>query len=84
MPQARRLIMGGPYRLIRHPVYLAEAISIVGVLINFLSIPAFALLAVQLFCQVLRMNYEERVLGAAFPEYEDYRRRTACVLPGIY
>jgi len=84
LPQARRLVAGGPYHFIRHPIYLAEAISIVGVLINFLSVPALALLAVQLSCQILRMNYEERVLSAAFPEYEGYRRRTARMLPGIY
>jgi protein-S-isoprenylcysteine O-methyltransferase Ste14 len=84
LPQARLLVLRGPYHFIRHPLYLAEAISIVGVLINFLSMLALALFCMQLICQFLRMNYEENVLRAAFPEYEAYRRRTARLLPGVY
>jgi protein-S-isoprenylcysteine O-methyltransferase Ste14 len=84
LPQARQLVTGGPYRIIRHPIYLAEAISVVGALLNFLSIEALALFAAQLTCQLLRMNYEEQVLGAAFPEYAEYSRRTARLLPGVY
>ena len=84
LPQARLLVLRGPYHFIRHPLYLAEAISIIGVLINFLSLLALALFCVQLTCQFLRMNYEENVLRAAFPEYEAYRRRTARLLPGVY
>lgn len=84
LPQARQLVTGGPYRFIRHPIYLAEAISIVGVLVVFLSIEAFVLFLAQLTCQFLRMHYEEKVLGEAFPAYAEYRGRTARVLPGIY
>jgi protein-S-isoprenylcysteine O-methyltransferase Ste14 len=84
LPRARSLVIGGPYRFIRHPLYLAEAISIVGVLINFLSWAAIILFGVQIFCQVLRMNYEEKVLGAAFPEYQEYRNHSARLLPGVY
>jgi len=84
LPQGRRLVTGGPYRFIRHPVYLAEAIATMGAMINFLSFPAFALVVAQLFCQLLRMHFEEKVLATAFPEYEEYRRHTKRVLPGIY
>ena len=84
MPRARALVLGGPYHYIRHPLYLAETISIVGVLINFLSLAAVVLFGVQLFCQVLRMNYEEKILSEAFPEYRKYLRRSARLLPGVY
>jgi protein-S-isoprenylcysteine O-methyltransferase Ste14 len=84
LPQARSLVTGGPYRFIRHPLYLAEAVSTFGVLLNFLSPEAVILFGVQLFCQLRRMNYEEDVLSAAFPEYRDYRVRTARLLPGLY
>jgi len=84
LPQARSLVVGGPYHYIRHPLYLAETISIVGILINFFSVAAIALFAVQLFCQVLRMNYEEKVLSDTFPEYRAYLRRSARLLPGVY
>ena len=48
LPRGRRLVTGGPYRFIRHPLYLAEAISIVGVTINFFSVSALALIGGQL------------------------------------
>src|SRR5437868_6839092 len=31
IPQARRLVTGGPYRLSRHPVYLGEIATAIGV-----------------------------------------------------
>ncbi len=31
-PQARKLVIGGPYRIVRHPLYFAEEIAAIGVL----------------------------------------------------
>jgi protein-S-isoprenylcysteine O-methyltransferase Ste14 len=41
-------------------------------------------LLVHVGCQLQRMKNEERVLSGAFPEYDDYARRTARVIPGLY
>lgn len=84
LPQARRLITAGPYRLVRHPLYLAEAIGGLGVMMQFKQ-PWAALIAVIVFAlQFPRMHYEEEVLGKAFPAYHAYSARTARLLPGIY
>jgi len=84
LPQGRRLVTGGPYRYVRHPVYLAEAVATIGAMINFLSVPAVLLVLVQFFFQFVRMHFEEQVLRTTFPEYEEYRRHTARLFPGIY
>jgi hypothetical protein len=84
LPEGRALVTAGPYRYIRHPLYLAEAIAIIGALISFWSPGAIALIAVQFVFQFMRMNYEERVLRDAFPEYNGYAKRTARLIPGIY
>jgi protein-S-isoprenylcysteine O-methyltransferase Ste14 len=34
--------------------------------------------------QLQRMRNEERVLGAAFPEYVAYAARTRRLIPGVY
>jgi protein-S-isoprenylcysteine O-methyltransferase Ste14 len=34
--------------------------------------------------QFLRLHYEEGVLREAFPEYAEYARRTARLVPGLY
>ncbi|HZF36400.1 MAG TPA: isoprenylcysteine carboxylmethyltransferase family protein [Candidatus Angelobacter sp.] len=84
MPEARRLVTGGPYRFLRHPVYLFEEIGIIGLALPFASVWALLLLLLHIACQFQRMKNEERVLRGAFPEYDDYARRTARVIPGLY
>jgi protein-S-isoprenylcysteine O-methyltransferase Ste14 len=73
IPEARRLVTGGPYRLSRHPVYLGEILTAIG--INLATFGLASALAVLYFviCEVLRMRWEERVLSRAFPnEYPAY------------
>lgn len=84
MPEARRLVTSGPYRLVRHPMYLCEQIGLFGVALPYLSPWLTPLLAVQMALQLQRMRHEERVLGTSFPAYADYARRTRRVLPGLY
>jgi len=84
MPEARRLVTGGPYRWLRHPVYLFEEIGVIGLALPFASIWALLWLLVHAACQLQRMKNEERVLRGAFREYDDYARRTARVIPGLY
>jgi protein-S-isoprenylcysteine O-methyltransferase Ste14 len=81
MPQARKLVMSGPYSVVRHPLYLTEEIAVVGLLINYLSFEAVALGAVQWAFQLRRMANEERVLRSAFPEYADYAAKTPMLIP---
>ena len=84
MPEARRLITSGPYAIVRHPLYLAEEIAVVGSYMIYASPWATAILILHGFLQLKRMQYEEEVLTEAFPEYADYARRTARLIPGIY
>ena len=84
MPEARRLVTAGLYGRIRHPLYLAEAIATLGVLLQFRSIEALLLVVLQFCIQLWRMREEEKVLEAAFPEYGQYRSRTARLIPGVY
>lgn len=84
MPEARRLVTDGPYRFIRHPVYLFEQIGVVGLFLPYWSIWAALMLVAHLFCQYQRMLGEERVLRQAFPEYEQYAQRTARLIPGVF
>jgi protein-S-isoprenylcysteine O-methyltransferase Ste14 len=81
MAEARRLVTGGPYRIVRHPLYLAEEVAIIGVvLLNFTPLGMLIGL-VHWGLQIRRMHNEERVLRAVFAEYDTYAASTPKVIP---
>ncbi len=74
---------GGPYRYVRHPIYLAGLLITVGEVWLRWSPAVVALNVVFGAAQVVRLRYEEAVLERTFPEYAAYRSRTSCIIPGI-
>lgn len=84
LPEARRLVTRGPYRYIRHPLYLVSIIASIGVMMQFEQPWAFLLVVAANVLQIARLHYEERVLRDAFPDYAQYAARTWRLLPGIY
>ena len=76
IPEARRLVTTRPYALVRRPPYVVEEIGVVGLATQFAQ-PWAALLALaSIALQVLRSEYEERVLLEALPDYAEYLART--------
>jgi protein-S-isoprenylcysteine O-methyltransferase Ste14 len=84
MAEARQLVTTGVYRVVRHPLYLAEEIALIGVVMQYLSLWTALLLAAQIAFQLRRMHNEEIILGETFPEYAAYKATTARLIPGIY
>lgn len=81
MATARELVQTGPYSVVRHPLYLAEAISIIGIIISNWSVAALILGTIQFGFQFRRMHNEERVLRRNFPEYRAYSERVPMIVP---
>jgi protein-S-isoprenylcysteine O-methyltransferase Ste14 len=84
MAESRLLVTSGPYRFVRHPLYLTEEIAIAGLFMQFASVWTALFLAVHIVIQLRRIHNEETVLSAKFAEYDAYRRNTARLIPGIY
>ena len=84
LPQARGLVTSGPYRFVRHPLYLAELIVLLGAIVAFAQPWAFFVLVAAVMVQLIRIGYEERILTEAFPAYANYASQTARLVPGIY
>jgi protein-S-isoprenylcysteine O-methyltransferase Ste14 len=85
IPEARRLVTGGPYRLSRHPVYLGEIATAIGV--NLATAGWAGALAVAYFigAEILRMRWEEGVLSRAFPaDYPPYAARVPRFFPNPF
>jgi protein-S-isoprenylcysteine O-methyltransferase Ste14 len=83
-PQARELVTRGPYALVRHPLYAAEEIALIGVAMHAVWYAAAPFLLVHMALQVKRMDVEEQLLSEVFPRYEAYARRTARWIPGLW
>ena len=81
LPEARGLVTRGPYRLVRHPVYLGELGVCAGLVIGAPTLWNAGCAVVILGAQIVRMGLEERALETEFPEYGEYARRTPRLLP---
>jgi protein-S-isoprenylcysteine O-methyltransferase Ste14 len=83
VPEARGLVTSGPYRFVRHPIYLGEIVAGFGlVLPTFFSLHLLVF-AIFLGAQALRTYFEERVLRTTYPQYEAYVRHTRRLIPFV-
>jgi protein-S-isoprenylcysteine O-methyltransferase Ste14 len=84
LAQARDLVVRGPYRWVRHPLYLGEVVAGLGLALAANSYSALALWIAMCGLQIYRAVREEQVLLQTLPAYRSYRARTAALLPGVF
>lgn len=79
----RGVVNTGPYSVIRHPIYVAMFIALIGAAIVSRSIVGIAsTLLVFLPAEIHRARLEERALADAFPElWKEHASRTGFFLP---
>jgi protein-S-isoprenylcysteine O-methyltransferase Ste14 len=84
LPAQRGIVVGGPYRVVRHPIYLGYLVGHVGFLLANFSVVNLAVLAFLYVAQVLRIIREERLLSAS-AEYLSYQERVRWrLVPGVF
>lgn len=84
LAQARDVVDRGPYKWVRHPLYLGEIVSSLGIALAANSYVAIGLWLALCGLQAYRAFREEQVLMSALPAYRSYRNRTAALLPGVF
>jgi protein-S-isoprenylcysteine O-methyltransferase Ste14 len=82
-PAARSLVIAGPYRLARHPIYALYILNYFGIWLRTLSLPFLVVYVLWFVLLFFRIRYEEGVLSAEFPEYAAYRRRVGALGPKL-
>ena len=82
--QGAGLIVIGPYRYIRHPMYLAVIGCGAALLIDYFTYFRLMVFIVLIIDLILKIEYEEKLLKAAFDQYVDYRQVTKKLIPFIY
>lgn len=86
VPPAQSLVQAGPYRYIRHPSYLGGEMALFGLGLTFGNALSAALMSLPMLAAHLwRMSLEERMMAAALgPAWQQYARKTARMIPGIF
>lgn len=79
-----RLITSGPYRFIRHPIYLSVFLFLLGLALYAGHPAGWVGVLVTSAAMAGKMQIEERYLAERFPEYTTYRSHTWRLIPFIY
>jgi protein-S-isoprenylcysteine O-methyltransferase Ste14 len=81
----RHLVVRGPYKFVRNPMYVGAGLALTGAALYFGSIELVMYGAVLgILTHVFVIVYEERVLAQQFgPEYDAYRRQVGRWVPRI-
>jgi protein-S-isoprenylcysteine O-methyltransferase Ste14 len=69
------VISTGPYAIVRHPMYAAALLMLLGVPVSLASWWGVLVFAAILLALAWRLIDEERVLVRDLPGYADYRRK---------
>ena len=83
VPQARTVVANGPYRYVRHPMYVGNMLTIVGLGLIVGTLSALFLSLICLALQVARARYEDRLLASTFNEYGAYMSRVNAFFPRL-
>jgi protein-S-isoprenylcysteine O-methyltransferase Ste14 len=77
------LIIKGPYRLIRHPMYASVLLTIWALIIDQFTLLRLIVGLILTADLMIKMLYEEGILKRHFRDYPAYMERTKRIIPFI-
>ena len=84
LKEEHALVQTGPYRLVRHPIYSGLLLALAGTAAAIGEWRGVLAVLCALTGFLVKIRAEEELMGDAFPEYAEYRARTAALVPLVY
>ena len=78
------LVTHGPYELVRHPMYLGQAMIAVGAPLTLGCRWALAVSVLAVLVLAIRVAMEEAALKRTYPEYAQYATRAKRIVPYLF
>jgi len=78
------LVRTGPYKRVRHPIYTGVLLALLGTGLAIGEWRAILAAPLALLAFAVKSRAEEDRMRQTFPEYEQYRRETAALIPFVY
>jgi protein-S-isoprenylcysteine O-methyltransferase Ste14 len=79
-----KLKTNGLYSKIRHPIYLAALLILLGCIFFFAAFYTIILFAFAVGFIVVKIRFEEAELIKKFPEYTEYMKHTYKLIPFVF
>lgn len=79
-----KLVITGVYQWIRHPMYLAQLLVVLALVVDYYSLSRLATLLILIINLIFKLHYEERRLLLHFSDYEEYKRNSWRLFPYIF
>ena len=79
--EVRKVVLGGPYRWVRHPMYLGWICMYAGLALGSFSAVYFLLVLIHFFLLRYRAHLEEEQLSEYSPEYREYLQHAGFIFP---
>ncbi len=84
-PRGHYVVTSGPYRFVRHPMYVGVSVMLLGTPLILGSLWAFLPVIALIALTLVRTAYEDRMLRVELPGYEDYAQHTRWrLIPGVW
>lgn len=78
------LVRSGPYKIIRHPMYLSTLLYMMPLVIDYFDYLRLGFLLALLISLILKLTFEEKLLLKSFVDYKEYQLNSWRLIPFVY